>query len=66
MGLSPGFTSKQFSHALSIERSEELRKLAHEEWESQQSPIYDNNNHRWYLSYASMENRYTRDMYKSS
>ena len=64
MGLSPGFTNKQFTHALSIDRSDSLRNLAHEEWKSQQYSIYDNNNHRWYLSYASMKNEYTRDLYK--
>ena len=64
MGLSPGFTNKQFKDALSIDRSDSLRNLAHEEWKSQQLSIYDNNNHRWYLSYASMKNEYTRDLYK--
>mgnify|MGYP001359915909 FL=1 len=64
MGLSPGFTNKQFMNSLSIDRSDSLRNLAHEEWKSQQSSIYDNNNHRWYLSYASMKNEYTRDLYK--
>lgn len=64
MGLSPGFNNKQFMHALSLDRTDSFRQLAHEEWESQQSSIYDNNNHRWYLSYASMKNEYTRDLYK--
>ena len=31
---SPGFTNKQFTHALSIDRSDSLRNLAHEEWKS--------------------------------
>ena len=56
--------NKQFKHAVSIDRSDSLRNLAHEEWKSQQLSIYDNNNHRWYLSYASMKNEYTRDLYK--
>ena len=63
MGLSPGFTPKQFDEVIKIDRSDELRQLAHREWEAEQTPDKDNGfNYRWYLSYASMKNEYTRDM----
>lgn len=63
LGLTPGFTPKQFSIIMELERSDELRQLAHQEWEAEQAPEYDNTfNYRWYLSYVSMKNEYTKYM----
>ena len=63
LGLSPEFTQQQFSEVMKIERSDSLRKIAHKEWEEQQSPELDDKfNYRWYLSYVSMKNEYTRDL----
>ena len=63
LGLSPGFTSQQFSEVMKLERTNSHRELAHKEWEEQQSPELDEKfNYRWYLSCVSMENKYTRDL----
>ena len=56
IGLEPGFTNQQFNAAMTLLRSEDLRKLAHEEWKQEQSEEYDNQNYRWYLSYVSSSN----------
>jgi hypothetical protein len=63
LGLSYGFSDKEFRVAMSFLRSDELRELAHKEWESEQDPLYDNCNWRWYLSYVSMKNKFTVDLY---
>ena len=63
LGLNYGFTDLEFRVAMSFLRSDELRQLAHREWESEQDPLYDNSNWRWYLSYVSMKNEYTTDLY---
>ena len=63
LGLSYGFSMKEFRVAMSFLRSDELRQLAHQEWESEQDPSYDNSNWRWYLSYVSMTNESTVDIY---
>ena len=62
IGLSPGFTHKQFCCAMEFERSEEICALAHQEWLDLQGPENDNSSYRWYLSYVSMKSEYTRDM----
>ena len=63
LGLNKGFTSKQFSMMMELERSDEIRKLAQQEWEAEQDPQYDNTfNYRWYLSYVSMKNEHTKDL----
>ena len=56
LGLEPGFTNQQFEQIMCFERSDQLRKLAHQEWENEQKPEYDNSNWRWHLSYVSMNN----------
>ena len=62
IGLSPGFTHEQFKTCLGMERSDAVRRLAHEEWLDQQAPEYENvSNYRWHLSYVSMKSEYTRD-----
>ncbi len=61
LGLSPGFTNKQFMEVLQLERSDSLRNQAHEEWLAEQDPDLDDVfNYRWYLSYVSMKNEFTR------
>ena len=62
IGLSPGFTHKQFCCAMELERSDETRVLAHHEWLALQGPEDENSSYRWYLSYVSMKSKYTRDM----
>ena len=61
LGLTPGFTHKQFCIVMDFERSDDLRMLAHSEWESEQKLEYDHSNWRWELSYVSMKNEYTID-----
>jgi len=68
IGLYPGFTHEQFCCIMELERSDEIRALAHQEWLNLQGEEHDNSCYRWYLSYASMKSEYTRDMgyaYKS-
>ena len=60
LGLSPGFTQREFLEVMSMERSDEVRQLAHQEWESQQGPEFDRHNWRWHLSYVSMKTEITR------
>ena len=61
LGLSPGFTHKQFREVMKLERTDSHRELAHTEWEA--LPELDSTYHyRWYLSYVSMKNEYTRDL----
>ena len=67
LGLSPGFTNKQFMEVLQLERSDSLRNQAHEEWLAEQDPELDHGfNYRWYLSYISMKNEYTSDWSSST
>tara|TARA_B110000003_G_C16475497_1_gene467428 strand:+ start:514 stop:774 length:261 start_codon:yes stop_codon:yes gene_type:complete len=60
LGLSPGFTQREFLEVMAMERSDEMRQLAHQEWESQQGPEFDRHNWRWHLSYVSMKTEFTR------
>ena len=60
LGLSSGFTQREFLEVLTMERSDELRNLAHQEWESQQDDKYNSNNWRWHLSYISIKTEFTR------
>ena len=62
IGLNPGFTQTQFNEIMQLERSNYVRELAYQEWLQEQDPRYDNDNWRWYLSYVSMENKFTVDM----
>ena len=63
LGLSPGFTQKQFNEIMLLERSDYIRNLAHHEWLSEQTPELDDKfNYRWHLSYVSMKNQYTVDL----
>ena len=62
IGLNPGFTHEQFCCMMELERSDEIRELAHQEWLNIQGEEHDNSSYRWYLSYASMKSEYTRDM----
>ena len=55
IGLSPGFNHEQFCHIMEMERSDEIRALAHQEWSSLQGEENDNSPYRWYLSYVSMK-----------
>ena len=43
-----------------MERSNELRQLAHQEWVDQNATEFDNHNWRWHLSYVSMKTEVTR------
>ena len=63
LGLNYGFSQKQFNAIMVLQRSDELRELAHQEWLNEQNPFYDDSNWRWYLSYVSMKNEYTTDLY---
>lgn len=63
LGLSYGFSMLEFRVAMSYLRSDELRELAHREWESEGNPEYDDSNWRWYLSVVSMTNESTVDLY---
>ena len=60
LGLSPGFTQREFLEVLAMERSNELRQLAHQEWVDQNATEFDNHNWRWHLSYVSMKTEVTR------
>ena len=60
LGLSPGFTHYEFLQVMTMERGDDIRQLAHEEWDSQQDASFDTNNWRWHLSYISMKTEYTR------
>jgi hypothetical protein len=60
LGLKSGFTHNEFLHTMTMERSDSLRQLAHQEWEAQSDPKYDNYNWRWHLSYVSMKTEVTR------
>lgn len=62
LGLSPGFTQRQFNEITQLERSDYIRELAHQEWSQEQDPKYDDANWRWHLSYVSMTNEINVDM----
>jgi hypothetical protein len=62
LGLNPGFKHKQFVSVMNMERSNQLRELAYNEWLYMQDEKYDNHPFRWYLSYIQMKTEYTKDM----
>lgn len=63
LGLNYGFSQKQFNAIMVLQRSDELRELAHQEWLNEQNPLYDDSNWRWYLSYVSMKNEPSVDLH---
>lgn len=61
LGLNYGFTQNQFIAIMTLQRSDKIKKLAYEEWQREQDPIYDNSNWRYYLSYVCMDNNENLD-----